>query len=124
MTLDLTKAYTTRDGREAKVLGTMPDGRLCGWVAAEIPGVYVSAHWAPNGQYGLEDSGMNLVNVPEKRTVTVWINIGDGDVSSYAIYGSREEADAMSTYSDVRRIACIEREITFDVDEGLEGLNE
>jgi len=115
--LDLTKPYRTREGYEAAgMIG--PDGRLYGW-RKESLGMVAPSVWNADGSHiGFPDAH-SLVNVPEKRTVKVWINIyGDGDKHDGVLWRrDREQADSGAM---VGRIACIEREITFTVGEGLE----
>lgn len=115
MTFDLNKPYRTLGGHEAKVLGTMPDGRLCGWVKIDTGNVY-SVDWNTSGALGdRQTHSLDLVNIPETRTVRVWMNVYPNNLGTP--YPARGEAELFKR-SD--RIACIERDITFTVGEGLE----
>ena len=64
MTFDLRKPYKTRGGREAKVLGASPDGRLVGGVRYD-DGTCVVSGWEPNGSLIPSiTSTADLVNTP------------------------------------------------------------
>ena len=115
MTLDLTKPYRTREGGEAQAIAG-PDGRLYGWMHIKNHHI-TSGSWTVDGLYFKtgEANRFDLVNIPEVRTVTIWINFYDGCGPSG--HQSRGEADRISTSE---RIACIERTITYHVGEGVE----
>ena len=115
---DINKPYTMRWGGKAQAIAG-PDGRLFGWVqiAEESPRPYC---WFADGRVirGRESSD-DLINVPEKRTVKVWINVyapGSNDGDHLVPHMSLEDAQDCSAPG---RIACIEREITYTVGEGL-----
>lgn len=110
---DLSKPYCTRDGRAAKVLGTMPDGRLCGWVATR----WGSITWlSQNGECAEDGPALDLVNVPETRTVKVtFAYLSDGTVRALApVCRKLNDPAARGTV-----VARVEREITFTIGEGL-----
>lgn len=114
MAVDLNKPYRTRGGLVTAVFGHIPDGRIAGWVRLGS-GQYEVLSWLPNGNrfVGCETS-YDLVNVPEKRTQKVWLNVYPHGLGR--MHKSREDVDRLGG-SD--RIACIEREITYEVGEGL-----
>jgi hypothetical protein len=73
--LDLTKPLQTKDGRAARILGTLNDGRLVGAITtdkekqSEFP-----YHWSADGKAAF--SGCDLMNVSGKpRTVTHKIRV-------------------------------------------------
>jgi hypothetical protein len=116
--LDLSKPYRTRDGREAWAT-VDPNGILVGWIRTQV-GIGDDREaqlWFSDGraEYSRLQSSEDLVNIPETITVKVWINMYP--VQAGMLYASREAADR---YSTPARTACIEREITFTVGEGLD----
>lgn len=115
---DINKPYTTRDGREAKVIEG-PDGRLYGYWLGH-GGTHQSGWWGADGSWSVGTDSNDLINVPEKRTVKVWINdYGSGVLS---LHRTRGEADNHATTMEADcypRFACIEREIEYEVGEGL-----
>ena len=115
--IDLTKPVQTRDGNRAGAVRAT-NGRLHGYIetANNCSHGYT---WEADGKGGGDPSN-DLVNVPEKRTVKVWINIYPDHYDSpfSGFWRTRHEANTMQ--GNGRRIACIEREITFTVGEGLE----
>lgn len=119
MSFDISKPYRCRDGRKAKVLGSMPDGRLCGWIMGK-GGWYETISWQPDGLLsGGILLGFDPVNVPKIRTVKVWANIYPaGNGAQVFGFGSAAERDSAAYGSG--RIAKIEREITSTVGEGLD----
>lgn len=138
--LDLTKPMQTRDGREAQAI-LAPDGFLYGWYRGGHHACngfgrgkwdgdgryYPSSQDVSNGSPRAPSAGMlehaaktpnDLVNIPEKRTIKVWMNIyGAGAINFSGFWPTRHEADSNRGGG---RIACIEREITYTVGEGLE----
>lgn len=114
MSFDINKPYRTRDGHEAKAIAD-PVGILHGWIQGNH--ICETRCWWRDGHVlatGTEHPH-DLVNIPEKRTVKVWINCYEKGFCQLQL--SRAEAD--SSYGAQCRIACIEREITFEVGEGL-----
>jgi len=116
--LDLTRPYHTREGGEAKAVKG-PDGKLYGYFITLKNGEADGADWDSDGKWWKEDypdpHQWDLVNVPEPRTVKVWFNVYSGPLG-WSGYLTRSDADRTAAPS---RIACIEREITFTVGEGL-----
>jgi hypothetical protein len=112
---DINKPYTTRDGREVRDLVKLSrqtsNQTLYVGVAPDHFGASFVHCWMADGRFH-GSSNSDLINVPEKRTVKVWIVIdGNGDVSAYSV------RQRFATYS--RPVAQIEREITYTVGEGL-----
>lgn len=115
MGFDINRPYRTRDGHAANAI-VAPDGRLYGWRRDERWQI-VSAEWdqVSGLRYGPSyPCNDDLVNVPENRTVKVWINVYDD--GWFSASQTRRDANQNST---PQRIACIEREIEFTVGEGL-----
>ena len=124
MIFDISKPYRTRDGAEAWAVRsprTMGNGEVfVGWFMRDDGNCAVGS-WHQNGFYrsGCEDFGWDLVNVPETRTVKVWLNVYDNDrVGIIVAHLSRPSANHGAEPLN-NRIACIEREITYTVGEGL-----
>jgi hypothetical protein len=134
-TFDLSRPYTTRDGRKAfATVG--PDGRLYGWAAQPGGGIesweaegYDAESWEADGCYRMpgdpEPCAWDLVNpdVPIltiKTFINVYRHIDGGSYFFGSSNSTRADADACSKSLDgVTRIACIEREISYVVGEGL-----
>jgi hypothetical protein len=128
---DPSKPYRTRDGRKAWAAASpepMTIGShlfwLIGWIEHE--GRRNPAYWDDDGRivllFGESGSGGDLVNIPETRTVKVWINVypdGDMPTPGYRMGGYTTETEA-NIMAHPSRVACIEREITFIVGEGLD----
>jgi hypothetical protein len=120
--LDLTKPYRTRCGWKVVVVALpepIDDAFFVGIVYRGDG--RESCIWRHDGRvYGpTRDMSYDLIQVPETRTVKVWINVYDrkGDIAMCATNEGREHQDQ---YAARDRIACIEREITYTVGEGLE----
>ena len=112
---DLTKPVQTRDGRTARILCTDREGWEWPVVALikSKTGIEGVCSYLRSGRLkGASESTLDLINVPEKRTL--WLNVyTSGSVSSP---GHRSKAIA-STHAHRTRIACIE--ITYEEGEGL-----
>ena len=114
MPFDVNKPVQTSKGEEAFATQG-PDNLLYGWYrdgTRICPG-----RWDVGGNYygGFDRStGVRLVNVPQRRFVRVWINAYE--TNGWGVSLSREDADDTATHF---RIACIEREIAFEIGEGL-----
>ena len=119
--LDLTKPYRTRDGREAHAVAG-PDGRLYGWAGQPGSG-YDAESWRDDGMYWPEEgiSNWDLVNVPETRTVKVQLAYRRTSYGRHywTAYEDPEHMLRENKTSPAQTIACIDREITFTVGEGL-----
>lgn len=120
MALDLTKPVQTRRG-----------GKVTIWDASfkrtdsdvptvygkeEFEGIAYSRAWRTDGQWRESSRGYNfldLINVPEKRTLDVWVNIyPDGA----AYWANRDDADTCAVKD---RIACVHIVKEYTVGEGL-----
>lgn len=122
---DINKPYTTRGGKKAHawVLPKLDDlGYAFVGYFEDADGEISTGTWTPDGRYnaGEKTTSLDLINVPEKRTVKGWLNAYDDhhgmDLSM--VHPSKAQADLHSS-SFRKRIACIEREITYTVGEGL-----
>jgi hypothetical protein len=118
--LDLTKPYRCRNGLEAQAF-PCPDGTLVGWVK-ERDGAVSHEDWQGDGSYvpGSRELGHDLINVPQTRTIKVWFNVysyEDDYIGFGNVYSTRAAADEGGIGKD--RIACLQRELTFEVGEGL-----
>lgn len=122
MSFDINKPYTTRVGRKAWAVRSPEPfaigstyGRFIGWVESSSWVGEVRrrdpTYWTDDGRILLGDEAFDLVNIPDRRTVKMHINIlADG-----AAYGSTARTKSLTGNT----IACIEREISFEVGEGL-----
>lgn len=123
MSFDINKPYRCRDGRGAWATA-VPSPQCNGLhfigIAGESHTAGVVIWWNSAGRSWSANGPQpsDLVNFPEKRTVKVWINVRDRSHPSDAFktYVSRGEADHLAPLD---RTACIEREITYTVGEGL-----
>lgn len=120
MTFDINRPYQTREGLDvwAAVAPKPFEG------GRQIVGI-VDFHsrrlvwtWFPDGRATADGNSPNdLVNIPEKRTIKAWINMYEPRTANFSgLWPSRADADANSGNL---RIACIERELTYEVGEGL-----
>lgn len=88
-TFDPTKPVKTRDGRKARIVSTALDGAYSlGAVVTCEDGLEYLDTFMPDGTW-FEGSRNDLVNVPEKRALDVWLNVyPSGDGYSYADRGT------------------------------------
>lgn len=118
--LDLTKPVQTRRG-----------GKVTIWdasfkrTASDIPTVYgkeefdgiaYARTWRTNGQWNTYGDSycLDLINVPEKRTMDMYVNIYPDGAASY--WASKVMADQRA---DKSRIACVHIAQEYTVGEGL-----
>jgi hypothetical protein len=118
MTFDITKPYRCRNGAEAKVVEG-PDGRLYGWYSWQ--GETRAMSWPENGCIvGIGEASFDLVNIPLKRTLEVWVNLYryvGYDMPTFIAFSTKELADADRSRSD--RIACLHIVREYEDGEGL-----
>lgn len=116
---DPTKPVQTREGCKARILcSDLKSG--CYPIVAAVTTVddsqEVTYRYATNGVfYTGEHHGLDLVNIPEKHTVTRWVNVyrnEDGPCFGYLGFKTKEEAMECSR-SDV--IATVPVTIEFEV---------
>jgi hypothetical protein len=121
--IDLTKPVQTRDGDEARIYAQDGGGEWpvhgavkgeCGWE---------SATWTAAGRY-YEDGAhqeyeRDLVNIPERRRLTGWVNVYDYDATGVdnKVHLSRHNADARA--DKAARIACVPIDLEYTVGQGL-----
>lgn len=121
MPLDLTKPVQTRRG-----------GKVTIWDASfkrtdsdvptvygkeEFEGIAYSRTWRTDGQWRESSSGYNfldLINVPEKRTLDVWANIYPDGAASY--WANRCDAYKCAARN---RITCLHIVKEYTVGEGI-----
>ena len=125
MSFDINKPYRTRGGSVAWAIA-LPEKMhgLYRFVGAykEEDGRIIQSSWAEDGRWNPVDEtticSIDLINIPEKRTAKVWINIYDpyGMTQNGKWFFSRAEADRLASYA---RVACVAREISYEVGEGL-----
>ena len=118
MTVDWTKPIQTRDGRPARVLCLDLRKGAGDFAAVAVTDTdHTEFIWTRplTGKAGDGESGIDIINVPEKRTV--YINFYEGGCPE--VCRSRAAADVeASKYSRLNRIACIKVEYTegqFDI---------
>lgn len=113
-TFDINKPFKTRDGRNVHLYSKNANGPFP--IHGVVDGNYAPYGWRKDGTFTWhQNHPLDLVNMPERRKVKVWINVYPPGL--YACHGLREEADNKAAAD---RIACIEREIEYTVGEGLE----
>jgi hypothetical protein len=110
MPIELGKKYTTRDGRPARVLCVDRKGDICpvvALVASKVDDSDLVVQYTSDGHANksVDKSGLDLIPVPEKRTV--WLNIYPGEARPCA-HWSQDKANA---FGSPERIACIPAEI-------------
>lgn len=118
--IDLSKPYRTKDGREAWAVKSLVPFNvgsawvdLIGWTET-ANGCRYAHYWKSDGKSVLSPATYDLVNVPETRTVKLVWNVY---LDRLVQHDTRSDAEDCAGRD---RIACIEREITFTVGEGLE----
>lgn len=113
---DPTKPVQTRDGRPARILATdlkSSHGAIVAIVNTE--GEERAIHFHASGHYFTEtESAIDLVNVPEKRTIEFWLNVYP-DILAHR-HDSKKAADLCASK---HRIACIHIKQDFVEGEGL-----
>lgn len=115
--IDITKTYRTRDGREVRIYAVDGGGEYYIHGAHHnYDDIWISACWTVNGFFHTGDrkDPSDLIEVREKHTRTVWINI-------YQHYsqGNFLAKDLADEYAESGRIACIQIELTYEEGEGL-----
>ena len=110
---DLTQPYQTREGCEAGGFSEGPDGLLYGWIKLDHRHC-IPARRNPDGTSFFKVYLEDLINIPETRTDTFWLNIYPSGV---AIHKSRRDA---VRWGDETRLACVEHDITYTIGEGLD----
>ena len=113
MSFDISKPYTTRNGREAwAVLVPHRESSapmLLGYYVED--GIRCHVWWQPDGKALKYSSDFDLVNVPETRTVKMWAVLNhDGSCEGYEV--RQHPHDLM--------LAQRELELTFTIGEGLD----
>ena len=121
MSIDWDKPYKTRDGRRVFIytrssrVGNCP---VRGEVESHVGDAWNNIAWHSDGAWGNDGHtrDADLVNVPQKHTMTVNVNKRKHDSQIwFCPHVDREVADSLYTEN---RIACIE--VTFTEGEGLE----
>jgi len=121
---DPTKPIQTRDGRKARIIcadanyydihGNKEPIMALIEVKNGIKGIEKHCSFSSNGQYFHDkQSEHDLVNIPEKKELDVWVNVYSNFSSAYC---SRSEADRNSSPT---RIACVHVTQEFTEGEGL-----
>lgn len=112
---DPTKPVQTRGGLRAQIIYSKINGSrpICAIVTSN-DGVETYETYFGNGRcYERTGADLDLINIPEKRRYTRWVNIDDKGVG--IVYRSEEEADL----NPHNRIACIKIDQEYTVGEGL-----
>jgi hypothetical protein len=101
MTIDFTKPVQTRNGYSVRIIST--DGHQYYPVVGYIGDAKSPAAWGLDGAIfsSLQVNDYDLIQVPEKKTLDVWINIYPTRHRSHA---TRKIADDCA---DFDRIACV-----------------
>lgn len=112
MTIELSKTYKTRDGREVRIYAVDGGGVHPIHGAIKMDGGWSYSLWTASGSVHLDNyvSGSDLIEVKPRIRRKVWVNVNPHGVHGFA---TREYADY---HANDNRIACVEIEI--DVEEG------
>lgn len=113
--IDFTKPVQTRDGKPVKIIST--DGHPNCPIVGYIENRDVPVTWNPDGKFcsGAHESEIDLINVPQKRTLDVWVNVyPNNEVFSYS---TKETADKLA---GTHRLACIHIVREYEEGEGLQ----
>lgn len=117
---DPTKPFRLRVGDGAAEIFATKDGKhwgrrqnlYCGWVPAS---------WNLDGTAYRDSSDCDLVNVPEKRRVKVWLHeYSNGENTVSLVHPSHDSYSVARSFLE----ACVEREIEYEVGEGMSLLPE
>jgi len=121
MTFNPTKPIQTRDGKPARILcidarGDLP---IVALVGAPGESEYVQRYTADGcaylGQRGTPSSRLDLINVPEKRVLHVWVNVhSDEDV----VIGY-SSVDLAEQWARRDRVSCVYIVHEYTVGEGM-----
>lgn len=121
MTIDLSKKYRTRDGRDVRILCTDAPGEypVIGY-AINSDASIILCKWMREGRYQVIDwPCLDLVEVREKRRLIGRLNVYENGVA--VMYYQKQCADNAAASVNVARIACIDlSRIEYEVGEGLE----
>ena len=109
---DPTKPYTTRDGREAKIVHTFNNGDLLIVICDAIVRIHSNGRWSNTGA----DQDFDLINIPVKRTIEFWVNVYP-DTIGYVAYQSKRDSDTASAKD---RTECLHIVREYVEGEGLE----
>lgn len=104
MTFDPTKPVQTRDGRKARILGTIKNDDYP-IVAAVSDGPYEECEeYSSEGFYYRkeEPSKFDLVNVPDEREL--WVNVYDRGGIAVSSHGSKDDADECAFRDRIARL--------------------
>lgn len=106
--IDITKAYTTRDGRPVRIYATDGSGTFCvhgAWMTESGQWAYCS--WDRLGHLSDGKHPRDLIEVKPKRTYSAWVTVFK-DGSSYATYDeseAKEISGAIARFHIVREYA-------------------
>lgn len=123
MTFDITKPYRCRNGAEAKVVEG-GNGWFYGCYTIESPlgPSVVSGIWLGNGiAFNPIDHGYDLINIPQKRKLDVWMNVFERDGHIWTAIHESLESAAMNLEGGYqgRKIACLRIAREYEEGEGL-----
>jgi hypothetical protein len=117
MTIDITKNYRTRDGREVRIYAVDGVGTFSVHGAIKVEGWFVPAQWAADGRASVSshllDEPKDLIEVRPRIKREVWVNV-------YGLYNDALQISTNKAIADsiagCGRLACIP--ITIDCAEG------
>lgn len=119
MPLDLTKPVQTRRGGKVTIWDASFKRTASGiptvYGKEEFEGIAYCRTWRTTGEWDTYSGRhyLDLINVPEKRTMDMWVNIYP-DAASY--WANRDDADTCAVKS---RLACVHIVQEYAVGEGL-----
>jgi len=110
MSIDFTKPVQTRDGRKARVICTDVNSKLHAVVAVigvnvNYPGEEIVVSYTSDGNFGMSETPLDLVNVPERTSY--WVNEYDSKQEGRILHVTKASADSYSV-SCLTRTAVIE----------------
>ena len=113
---DPTKPVQTVSGEPVTILTHEREGQFP--IVALVGAAQDVVTYTSNGWYYLTGapSGKDLVNVPQKHKLRVWVNIYPGDLWRPGCHFSKEIADNRAS---VHRVACICLDLEYEEGEGL-----
>jgi len=112
--ISMDKKYTTRGGREVRLLCVDGPGKL---PIVGIIGVDIHSWWGTGNFMRLGENQLDLIEAPEIIEIDVWVNVYDKNIVSQPYDTKSDADDGVSDY--LKRIACINIKRTVTVGEGL-----
>jgi hypothetical protein len=112
--IDISKQYSTRDGREVRIYATdgAPSGVIHGAIKSEYSDGWFPYVWGESGKH-YKDHVLDLIEVRPRHRRIVWVTVYPND--RYCISSENIQCDIYPP----KRIACIKVDLDFEEGDGL-----